>query len=288
MILYRYFFILIILISNTFANKIEIELKSLEIQNANVALITAKSSKHNNLKVILEDKEIPFVKHPFKLENYYVLVPFNYYMKQKEYQIIVTYTLNDNKYFEGFTVNLKVGNYQSEQIKVLNSKVKLSQTHQKRVSQEYKEAMSIYTATSKESYWFEDFIYPLQSKITSDFGTKRVYNNSIKSYHSGIDFKASMNTKVKAANTGIVRLSKNRFYAGNSIVIDHGQGIYSCYYHLNKTFVNVGDFVQKEDIIGLSGNTGRTTGPHLHFATFVNGIQISPVKLFETLNSLNN
>ena len=288
MFLYRFFIIFIILISNINANKIELELQSEKIENANVALITAKSSNNNNLKALLNDKEVNFVKHPFKKDNYYALVPFHYYMERKRHQLIVTYTLNDKKYFEGFDVSLIDGNYESEQIHVKSSKVSLSAKNKNRTSKEYKEAMSIYDTVTRESYWYDDFIYPMQSDITSAFGTKRVYNGKTKSYHTGIDFKAPINSEVQASNNGVIKVVKNRFYAGNSVIIDHGQGIYTCYFHLNKIFVSVGDFVQREDIIGLSGNTGRTTGPHLHFATFVNGIQINPMKLFETLNSLNN
>lgn len=288
MILYRYILFFTILISTVYSNPIKVELSSKEINNANVLLITAKSKNSNNLKAILNTKEIKFIKHPFKKDVFYVLVPFHYYMQLKSHQLIITYTLNNKEYFEGFDIRLKEDDYKSETIRVHRSKVSLSSKNKNRVSKEYKEAMNIYKSITSESYWYEDFIYPMTSKITSHFGTKRIYNDTIKSYHTGIDFKAIVNSNVLAANNGIVRMVKNRFYAGKSIIIDHGQGIYTCYFHLNKIFVSEGNFVQKKDIIGLSGNTGRTTGPHLHFATFVNGIQVNPVKLFETLNTLND
>lgn len=288
MILYRYILIFMIFLSTAYSNPIELELQSQNIHNANVVLITAKSQSANNLKAILDSKEIDFVKHPFKKGFYYVLVPFHYYMERTVHQLIITYTLNNKDYFEGFDINLKEDNYESEKIRVNNSKVTLSLKSKNRVSKEYQEAMRVYDSVTSKSYWYRDFIYPMQSKITSAFGTKRVYNSRVKSYHTGIDFKADINSSVQASNNGVVKIVKNRFYAGNSIIIDHGQGIYTCYFHLNKIFVSEGDFVQREDIIGLSGNTGRTTGPHLHFATFVNGIQVNPIKLFETLNSLNN
>ena len=105
--------------------------------------------------------------------------------------------------------------------------------------------MEIYNSSSAEIYWKDDFIYPLNSKITSDFGTKRVYNGKLKSYHSGTDFKASDNTPIIASNDGIVKISQNRFYSGNSIVIDHGQGVYSCYFHLNTMNFKVGDKIKR-------------------------------------------
>jgi len=272
---------------NLYANKIVLEIHTNKIENANVVLITAKSTKHSQLKAILNDKEVLFNKHPFKSETFYALVPFHYFLEQKTHQLIVTYITNNKNYFEGFDIELTEGTYEEEEIKVSSSKVTLSVKNKSRTSKEYKEAIGVYNDVTSKTYWYDDFIYPINSKITSNFGTKRVYNNKTKSYHTGIDFKAKIGTKIKASNNGIVRISKNRFYAGNSIIIDHGHGVYTCYYHLDKMFVNKGDFVQRGDTIGVSGNSGRSTGPHLHFATFINGIQISPVNAIKILNSLN-
>ena len=196
MILCRFIFISFIFISHIYANKIELELKSKKIENADVALIIAKNSDKNNLKAILNDKEVNFVKHPFKKESYYVLMPFHYYMREKVHQLIVTYSLNDKNYFEGFDVNVVEGSYDSELIEVNNSKVSLNSHNKSRASLEYEEAMNIYNSVTPQSYWYDDFIYPMKSEITSAFGTKRVYNGKTKSYHTGIDFKADINSKV--------------------------------------------------------------------------------------------
>ncbi len=79
-------------------------------------------------------------------------------------------------------------------------------------------------------------------------------------------------------------LAQDRFYAGNSIIIDHGQGVYTCYYHLSKFKVKEGDRVQRGEVIALSGDTGRITGPHLHFSARVGGLQVDPLQLIELLN----
>jgi len=285
--IFKYLLILILFLINAQAEKLELTLMAKSIKNANVLLLTANANENNNLFAILNDKKIEFNPHPFKKKKFYALVPFHYFMEEKEHQLIITYTVNEKEFYEGYDITLAQDSYLSEKIKVSNSKVSLSKKNKLRTSKEYQEAINIYNSVSSKNYWFEDFIYPLDSKITSPFGTKRVYNNTTKSYHTGVDFKAPLNTKIKASNNGVVKISKNRFYAGNSIIIDHGHGIYTCYFHLNKMFVSVGEFVQKGDIIGLSGTTGRSTGPHLHFATFVNGVQINPTNLLKTLNTLN-
>jgi len=284
----KIFLLLFLLVLSREVGAIDIKIQTNTLFNANALLITTKSKEIKNLKAILDEKEILFLPHPFIKEILYALVPFHYFLPIKTHQLIVTYTQENRELFEGFEITLKEDSYESEEIKVSSSKVNLNTSNKKRTSKEYKEAMNIYNTVTLENYWFEDFIFPLDSKITSNFGTRRIYNDVTKSYHTGVDFKAKLNTKIIASNNGIVKISKNRFYAGNSIIIDHGHGIYTCYFHLNKMLVNEGDFVQKGDTIALSGNSGRSTGPHLHFATFVNGIQVNPLNLLKTLNSLNN
>ena len=187
--------------------------------------------------------------------------------------------------FAEFAVKTKIEDIPKRVIEKIKLQILNSLTAIK-FSDWHPEAMKIYNSSSPKIYWNEDFIYPINSKITSAFGTKRVYNNELKSYHGGTDFQAKDNTPIVASNSGIVRISANRFYAGNSIVIDHGQGVYSCYFHLNTMNFKVGDFVNKGEVIGLSGSTGRITGPHLHFTFRINGLQVDPLQAIEILNSL--
>ena len=89
--------------------------------------------------------------------------------------------------------------------------------------------MKIYNTTTKQSYIKDVFIVPLNTKITSDFGKARVYNDTLKGYHSRTDFRAKVGTKLIASNDGVIVLAQDRFYSGKSVIIDHGQGIYTCY-----------------------------------------------------------
>lgn len=285
--------LLITLIFINFANSEDIKLhfENKEITNAQTALLylDAKNIKEPKLTVLNKEKtNIDFFKNPFKKNSFYALIPMSYYKNIKPYKIIVSYEKNNVKKFKSTSLILKNGKYKSEVINVKSSKVTLSKKNKQRTKKEYKEAMDIYNTVNKEILWNSDFIYPLNTKITSEFGTKRVYNNKIKSYHSGTDFRASIGTPIKAANDGIVVLSKHRFYAGNSIIIDHGQGVYTCYYHLSKMNFKKSQKVKKGEVIGLSGNTGRVTGPHLHFSARVNSVQVDPMQLITILNKINN
>lgn len=277
-------FTILFLITQIFA----FNLSTNEVKNANTVVIEFSKKNISNPKLTFDKQNIDFLNNPFKIDSFYALIPISYYQKSGSYRVIISYIENDKKIFKGVDLKVVDGKYKSEIINVKPSKLKPDKTLEKRVKKEYEEAMEVYNSISEKIYWNENFIYPMKSKITSDFGTKRVYNGELKSYHGGTDFRATPNTPIVASNSGIIKIAQNRFYSGNSIVIDHGQGVYSCYFHLNKMNFKVGDFVKKGEIIGLSGNTGRSTGPHLHFAFRINGIQVNPLQAIEVLNNLKN
>lgn len=285
----KYILTLLLLI-NTFLFSSDIEIKMLKknLHNAQTALVTLKASGIKQPKLSLDKLNINFYKNHFKKDSYYALVPLSYYIKTKKHKIIISYIRNNTKYFKGVTFNVTQGSYKSETINVPSSKVTLSKKDKKRTKIEYAHAMKIYNTTSKKLLWNKDFIYPMESRITSPFGTKRLYNKALKSYHSGTDYKAAVGEEIHAVNDGIAKIVQNRFYAGGSVVIDHGHGVYSCYFHLSKFKINVGDRVKQGDLIGLSGETGRVTGPHLHFSFKVHGITVDPLQTIRVLNTLNN
>lgn len=262
-----------------------INISSKEVKNANTFLITLEEENILNPKLTFDKHNIDFFKHKKNENSYYALIPVSYYKKIGDYKIILSYIKEGKKEFKGISIKVIDGKYKSEVINVPKGKVTLNNKNKKRTKKEYAEAMNIYNTVDKDLYFNDEFIYPINTKITSSFGKKRVYNGSLKSYHSGTDFKAAISTPIKASNNGIISISENRFYSGNSIVINHGQGIYSCYFHLSKMNFKVGDVVKKGDIIGLSGDTGRVTGPHLHFSFRVYGIQVDPLQIITLLNN---
>ena len=93
-----------------------------------------------------------------------------------------------------------------------------------------------------------------------------------------------MGTPIKVSNDGVVKLAKNRFFAGGSIIIDHGEGIFSVYYHLSKFLVKKGQKVKRGQIIALSGKSGRVTGPHLHFGIVLQNSSVEPLKFVSLMN----
>jgi hypothetical protein len=130
-----------------------------------------------------------------------------------------------------------------------------------------------------ERKWKGDFAAPVQARISDVFGTRRIFNGETKSVHQGLDYAVPAGTQVAAVNAGTVLLAQPLYFEGNCVVIDHGQGLLSLYLHLSEFTVKEGETVARGQEIGLSGGTGRASGPHLHLAVRWQGVYVNPATL---------
>lgn len=130
-----------------------------------------------------------------------------------------------------------------------------------------------------EKLWEGKFILPLENPLSTPFGTKRIINGETESVHRGLDIKGKEGDEIRASNRGRVVLAEELFFGGNTLILDHGQGIFTIYMHMSRYNVSPGDLVEKDDVIGLVGSTGRSSGPHLHFGVKVSGINTNPVSI---------
>lgn len=127
--------------------------------------------------------------------------------------------------------------------------------------------------------WTRSFLRPRESVITSRFGTGRVFNGAVTSRHLGVDFRGAVGEEVRATNRGVVALVDTFHLAGRLIYLDHGQGVVTAYFHLSETAVAPGDTVQRGQVIGRVGDSGRVTGPHLHWAARYGALAVNPLDL---------
>jgi murein DD-endopeptidase MepM/ murein hydrolase activator NlpD len=134
-------------------------------------------------------------------------------------------------------------------------------------------------AHNRPPMWTASFLKPRTSVITSEFGSGRLFNGQLTARHLGVDFRGAVGDPVRAANRGVVTLVDNFFLAGNVVYIDHGGGVVTAYFHLSKPLVAIGDTVKRGQEIGLVGNTGRVTGPHLHWAARYGALTVNPLDL---------
>jgi murein DD-endopeptidase MepM/ murein hydrolase activator NlpD len=123
----------------------------------------------------------------------------------------------------------------------------------------------------------------VDARISDVFGTQRTINGKVQSVHQGLDYAVPSGTPVAAVNDGTVLLARPLYFEGNCVVLDHGQGLLTIYMHLSEIKVTEGEKIERGEDIGLSGGSGRATGPHLHLAVRWQGVYLNPA----TLLSLN-
>ena len=129
--------------------------------------------------------------------------------------------------------------------------------------------------------WDGKFAAPADAAISDVYGSQRIFNGKAQRPHWGLDFRVPTGTPVEAMNSGTVLLARFLYYEGNCVVIDHGQGLLTLYFHLSEVKVKEGDPVKKGAEVGLSGGTGRATGPHLHVAVRWQGTYLDPARLLQ-------
>lgn len=160
--------------------------------------------------------------------------------------------------------------------------VELDEATRLRVEEEAAQLQAILNVVSPKPLWQGRFLPPLQNGgDPSGFGVRRIINEKERGRHTGTDFKAPLGEPVLAANSGRVALVAEHFFAGKAVVVDHGLGLYTMYFHLQDTSVVTGELVEKGQPLGQVGATGRATGPHLHFGVRLNGSRVDPLSLLQ-------
>jgi murein DD-endopeptidase MepM/ murein hydrolase activator NlpD len=132
-----------------------------------------------------------------------------------------------------------------------------------------------------EREWDGDFIAPVDASTSDVYGSQRIFNGVAQRPHFGLDYRVHTGTPVAAMNSGTVLLARFLYFEGNCVVIDHGQGLLTLYFHLSEFKVKEGEPVKRGQEIGLSGGTGRATGPHLHAAVRWQGTYLDPAPLLQ-------
>ncbi len=193
--------------------------------------------------------------------------------------VIVKWTEGDKPKSETLSLRLTEKSYTRTKLKVSPKQTNPDPEDEKRIDRERAEFKEIYGCSDNKPLWTEAFVLPANGSVTSGFGSQRVFNGEVKTVHYGVDLRAGAKTPIKSANAGKVVFAKDAFFGGNTVVIDHGLGIFSSYNHLSVLSVTVGQFVKRGEKLGMAGATGRATGPHLHWGVKVNGLSVDPLQM---------
>lgn len=178
-------------------------------------------------------------------------------------------------------VRVRKKHYPVQRLALPEDKVTLSPENEARVEREAQILSAIWPVESPR-IWNGPFADPLPDReLGTPFGVRRIINGIPKNSHSGVDVSGDEGDPVRAPNDGVAVVVDDHFYGGNSLVLDHGQGIYTMFFHLSKITVRPGQAVLKGDVVALVGSTGRSTGPHLHWGVRVQGARVDPLQLID-------
>jgi len=178
-------------------------------------------------------------------------------------------------------VLIHAGHYPSTTISVAPEYVEPPKELEARIEQEQAVKKKAFADTSVVPVWTGKFAPPSDTAVSGPFGSARVFNGKTKNQHTGLDFHAAIGTPIHATNRGKVILARSLYFEGNCVMVDHGDGLETLYLHLSEFKVKEGDMVGKGQLLGLSGGTGRATGPHLHFAVRWQGTYLDPATLLK-------
>ncbi len=178
------------------------------------------------------------------------------------------------------TMEVQPGHFATENLTVKKQFVEPNPEQEARAKAETKRLREIYDRVTPEKLWLGTFRMPLDGDFKgSNFGRRRVLNGHPGSPHGGVDFPAPTGTPVHAAQKGRVVLAEELFFSGNTVIVDHGLGIYTFYCHFSEIDAKVGDDVVTGTVLGKVGATGRVTGPHLHWGLEVQRARVNALDL---------
>lgn len=231
-------------------------------------------------KLDCRNKKISFVVSNRKAQ---IFLAESYFSSMKSFdcEFIDDNDINNVEKTVVLEVKVKKFNYPSERLHVDKKRIDIKGKDLERVIKEKKIKKKLYLNSASYYLFDSPFQAPLNSYITSHYGNRRIFNNKKKSQHLGNDFRAKLGLPIPAANRGKVIYVGDLFFIGKVVILDHGLDIFTNYGHLSKIKVSKGDLVEKGDIIGFSGQTGRVSGPHLHWGVKVQGNWIDGFSLIE-------
>jgi murein DD-endopeptidase MepM/ murein hydrolase activator NlpD len=256
------------------------------VQPGGVALLTVRSSSPLvSLDGQMFGRPVRFWSTAGSLEWHGLAAP-GLEAKPGSYDVTVRGARADGTVVSGkASLAIDVKRFQTRRLKVDAQFVNPPAEEAERIAREAKLLAALFTRTT-DRLWRGPFGLPVPGEATSSFGRLTVLNGEARGRHQGADFRAASGTPVHAPNAGRVVLASDLYFSGNTVVLDHGLGMFSLFAHLSRISVSLGDTVARGDVLGNSGATGRVTGPHLHWALRLGEFSVDPLSLIAALDDL--
>lgn len=265
----------------------ELRLSAPESSQGSLLLVEVESPKpFAELKGEWGDRSLPFWQKSGNSSEERGLLGVDLEKAPGKYELKVTgQTASGERIVCTALVEVKEGRFATEKLHVGKQFVEPSPKQVKRANEERQRLRDIFDRVTADRLWDGKFRVPLEGVNTGgNFGKRRILNGQPGSPHGGVDFPAATGTPVHAAQRGRVVLAEELFFSGNTVVIDHGLGIYTFYGHLSQMDVKVGDALESGHVLGKVGATGRVTGPHLHWGLTVERARVNPLEIVELLD----
>ena len=259
---------------STSASVFRVQVQPEEVHPGDIVVLKLDGGESASAQSALLDKPINF--HAVVNGMLIALVPVDINTVPQQYNILI----KQGKDLVTTTITVIPLEVKTINLTVSEEKVTLSPESQKRVDSEYLLQQKIWNNQTSIG-WSGQFSRPIETETSTEYGVRRVFNKKRTSIHRGLDFRGTTGVPVKTVNSGIVVLCQALFYGGNTLVVDHGMGLYSVYMHMSGFNVRKGDKVMKEQVVGFVGSSGRATGPHLHLSVKLNGVSVNPESLFK-------
>ena len=188
---------------------------------------------------------------------------------------------------DSYDLVVKPRTFRTRRLTVNEAFVTPPASEQARIEEEAALLADIWRFPAAERLWAGEFMRPVPGVANSAFGARSVFNGKPRNAHGGADFLSPGGTPIQAPNAGRIALARALYFSGNTVVIDHGLGLFSMLAHLSIIDVHEGEMVTAGEVIGQVGATGRVTGPHLHWAVRANNARIDPLSLLALLGALD-
>jgi murein DD-endopeptidase MepM/ murein hydrolase activator NlpD len=268
------FYILIFIISYSHASSLYASSDFSDVHPGGIYITEISNAEYNQDLLIDGQKILKWNKD----NKFYVLYGLSYHLKTEQHNFEIKN--KDGAVLREIGINIVQKNFRTQKIKVNKKYTKPTDEILEKIK---KDRIKLVKA---RKIWFEnnpdmEFILPVKGITTGIFGTKRFYNGVEGNYHNGFDIAADTGTPIVAPSSGKITLTGDFFYNGKSIILDHGRGLKSIMIHLDEILVEENQYVEKGQIIGKVGTTGKSTGAHLHWSVLVNNTYIDPELLID-------
>jgi murein DD-endopeptidase MepM/ murein hydrolase activator NlpD len=239
-------------------------------------------------EAVLQGKTFPMFPHAGDPQRWFGLLGVDLEAKTGPVEVTVKATGTRGEITGKHALRIMPKEFPVRRLQVDESFVTPPAEVQARIERESRLVAGLFKQPPTPRRWEGTFERPVPGAVISSFGRRSVFNNKPRSPHSGADFRAATGTPIKAPNHGRVILVRDLYFAGQSVIIDHGLGLYTYFAHLSAFDVTEGQDVKKGQLVGKVGATGRVTGPHLHWTARLGETRIDPLSLMEVLEHLES